>query len=161
MSRINDALKQARQAQPRTPTNTFTPQHMATNEDRTSPLVWLIPSVIIFLIIAGIFFMSWSSAHRTVNAIVGENDISTNPPVVIEVPVITPLPPPPVIVPEPVELPVLQGIFYSATAPTAIVDNKNVAPGDHLKQYRVKEITKFAVILTGPDGKDVKLGLNQ
>ena len=160
MSRINDALKQARQAQPRTSTTTFTPQHMAGNDDRTSPLVWLIPSVIIFLIIAGIFFMSWASAHRTVNAIVNENEFSTNPPVVVEVPVIPTTPPPPVL-PEPVELPVLQGIFYSPTAPTAIIDNKNVAPGDRIKQYRVKEITKYAVILTGSDGKDVKLGMSQ
>ena len=72
-----------------------------------------------------------------------------------------PPPPPPVVEAEPVELPVLQGIFYSATAPTAIVDNKNIAPGDHVKQFRVKEITKHTVILTGPDGKDVKLGMNQ
>jgi hypothetical protein len=161
MSRINDALKQARQAQPRTATTTFTPQHMASKEDRPSPLVWLIPSVIIFLIIAGIFFMSWASAHRTVNSIVNEDELSTNAPVIVEVPVIAPPPPPPVAAPEPVDLPVLQGIFYSAKAPTAIVDNKNVAPGDRLKQYRVKEITKYAVILTGPDGQDVKLGLNQ
>ena len=162
MSRINDALKQARQAAPRTTTTGFPPQHMAANEDRTSPFVWIIPSIIIFLIIAGIFFMSWASAHRTANAIVGENDFSTNEPVSIEVPapVVAP-PPPPEPVAEPVTLPVLQGIFYSATAPTAIVDGKNVAPGDHLKQYLVKEITKFNVILTGPDGKDVKLGMNE
>ena len=162
MSRINDALKQARQAAPRTTTTGFPPQHMAANEDRTSPFVWLIPSVIIFLIIAGIFFMAWASAHRTVNSIVGENEFSTNEPVAIETPAPVVAPPPPAEPPavDPVELPVLQGVFYSATAPTAIVDGKNVAPGDHVKQFRVKEITKFTVILTGPDGKDVKLGMS-
>ena len=161
MSRINDALKQARQAQPRTGTNAFPPQHMAANEDRTSPLVWIIPSLIIFLIIAGIFFMSWAAAHRTVNSIVGDSEV-TNRPVVVEVPVpVIPPPPPPVVQPEPEDLPALQGIFYSATAPTAIIDNKNVAPGDRIKQYRVKQITKYTVILTGPDGKDLKLGMSQ
>lgn len=161
MSRINDALKHARQAQPRTSTNAFPPQHMAAKEDRTSPLVWLIPSVIIFLIIAGIFFVSWASAHRTVNEIVNDAE-ATNQPVVVEVPVpVINTPPPPVAEPEPVDLPVLQGIFYSTTAPTAIIDNKNVSPGDRIKQYRVKQITKFTVILTGPDGKDLKLGMSQ
>ena len=165
MSRINDALKQARQATPRTSTTNFPPQHMAANEDRTSALVWIIPSLIIFLIIAGIFFMAWASAHRTMNAIVGDTNWATNQvSVTSSVPAVV-VPPAPAPVPEPVtepeDLPVLQGIFYSPTAPTAIVDNKNVSPGDHVKQYRVKEITKYAVILTGPDGKDIKLGMSQ
>ena len=163
MSRINDALKQARQSQPRSAAN-LTPQHIAANEDRTSPLVWIIPSVIIFLIIAAIFFISWATAHHTMNSIVGDTDWPTNhvsaassvPTVKPTTP--APAPPPPVTVAE--DLPVLQGIFYSTTAPTAIVDNKNVSPGDQLRQYRVKEITKYSVILTGPDGKDIKLGVN-
>jgi hypothetical protein len=158
MSRINDALKQARQAQPRTSTTTFLPQHLAAKEDRTSPLLWLIPSLIIFLIIAGIFFVSWASAHRTVNQIVNDPE-ATNEPVVVEIPVpAAPAAPPPVAAPEPVDLPVLQGIFYSASAPSAIIDNKTVVPGDRIKQYRVKEITKSTVVLTGPDGQELKLG---
>ena len=161
MSRINDALKLARQATPRTGTTGLPPQHLAAKEDRTSPFVWLIPSVIIFLIIAGIFFMAWASANHTMQAIANEKDIITNQPVLIEAPAPVAVLPPPVAEPEPVDLPVLQGIFYSAKAPTAIIDGKNVAPGDHVKQFQIKEITKFTVILTGPDGKDVKLGMNQ
>ena len=129
MSRINDALKQARQAAPRTTTTGFPPQHMAANEDRTSPFVWIIPSIIIFLIIAGIFFMSWASAHRTANAIVGENDFSTNEPVAIEVPapVVAP-PPPPEPVAEPVTLPVLQGIFIPPPRPRRLWTAKTWRP---------------------------------
>ena len=53
----------------------------------------------------------------------------------------------------------MQGIFYSAAAPTAIVDGKTVGLGDQFRQYRVKEITKQTVTLVGPDGKAVKIGM--
>jgi hypothetical protein len=162
MSRINDALKEARKAQPRTPTSHFTATHTV-DDDRTSPLVWIVPSVIIFLIVAGIFFMAWGSAHRTVDSIVGNVDSLTNAPVKIE-PAATPTPTPaaeskPAV--EPVELPVVQGIFYSTKSPTAIVDGKTVGPGDKVKTYRVKQITQNHVILTGADGKDVQLTMHQ
>jgi hypothetical protein len=162
MSRINDALKQARQAQPRTPTTHFPPGHTA-DDDRSSPLIWIVPSVIIFLIVAGIFFMAWASAHRTVHSIVGNIELATNPPVTIQdsPPVPVPAPEPAPVVAEPVELPVVQGIFYSTKSPTAIVNDKNVSPGDRIKGYRVKAITKDAVILTGPDDQDVKLKMQQ
>lgn len=71
--------------------------------------------------------------------------------------VVTPLPPPPVIQEE---LPRLQGIFFSATAPTAIVDGKTVRPGDRFQDYRVTEITKYTVTLVGSDGKAIKLGMS-
>jgi hypothetical protein len=162
MSRINDALKEARKAQPRTPTSHFTPTHTA-DDDRTSPFVWLVPSVIIFLIVAGIFFMAWATAHRTVHSIVGNLEPATNPPVTIQdnPPAPAPAPVPAPVVAEPVNLPVVQGIFYSTKSPTAIVDGKTVGPGEKVKTWRVKQITQNNVILTGPDGKDVKLGMQQ
>ena len=120
MSRINDALKQARLAQPRAATNAFPPQHMAAQEDRTSPLVWIIPSVIIFLIIAGIFFVSWDSAHRTVNEIVN-NAAATNQHVVVEIPVpVIHTSAPPVVETEPADLPVLQGGAPAARGPAVL-----------------------------------------
>ena len=64
-------------------------------------------------------------------------------------------PEPPPVVP----LPRLQGIFYSPTAPSAIMDGKTIRPGDTFKQYKVKAITKFNVILVGPDKKEIKVGL--
>ena len=55
----------------------------------------------------------------------------------------------------------LQGIFYSPTAPSAIIDGKTVRPGDRAGQYyRVKEITQFTVTLIGPDNKPFKIGLD-
>ena len=106
MSRINDALKQARQATPRN--SELPPQPLARDDDHTSPLIWIVPALIIFLIVAGIFFMAWASAHRTMNAIVGNTNWSTNQvsltssvPTVVAVPApITNLP----IETEPVEL---------------------------------------------------------
>lgn len=160
MSRINDALKQARQAQPRTPTSSVPATH-AVDDERSSPFVWIVPSVIIFLIVAGIFFMAWASAHRTVNSIVGNVEISTNPPVTIEQAPPPPPAPEPKPVVEPVQLPSVQGIFYSTKSPMAILDGKNVSPGDNIKGFRVKEITQSSVILTGADGKDVKLSMQQ
>ena len=47
------------------------------------------------------------------------------------------------------------------TLAVAVERELNVAPGDRIKQYRVKQITKYTVILTGPDGKDLKLGMSQ
>ena len=56
--------------------------------------------------------------------------------------------------------PKLQGIFYSPTAPAAIVDGKTVRPGDPLSQYHVVEITKLTVTLKDADGKMLKLSLD-
>jgi hypothetical protein len=79
---------------------------------------------------------------------------------VVTVPVIeapAPAPPPPV---NPPDAPKLQGIFYSPTAPSAIIDGKNVSPGDMYHQYRVKSISKYTVTLIGPDKKEITLGMD-
>jgi hypothetical protein len=160
MSLINDALKQARQAPPRNAPNTLPPLQAA-HDDSTSAAVWLIPAIIIFLIVAAIFFIGWASAHHTVRAIAAEPNLATTQMVAeVAIPVIVPRPEP--VTPlNPPEAPALQGIFYSATDPTAIIDGKTVGLGDRFKQYRVKEITKYTVVLTGADGKDIKLGMSR
>lgn len=158
MSLINDALKQARQTPPRNQTNTLPPLHPVADES-ASVAVWIIPAIIIFLIVAAIFFIGWSAAHNAVH------NITTAPEVVVStqmvdgvvVPVAhAPEPPAPV---KPPELPRLQGIFYSATAPSAILDGKTVRPGDQFKQYKVKEISKYTVTLIGPDKVEVQVGM--
>ena len=160
MSLLNDALKQARQAPPRNAPNSL-PSLPPATDDSASPAVWLIPAIVICLIVAAIFFMGWAAAHNTVRTIVATpNPASQLDPVVI--PVAAPPPPPPAPAPAPVVAPVLpqlQGIFYSATAPTAILDGKTVSPGDQFKQYRVKTISKDTVTLIGPDNKEVRLGM--
>jgi len=83
------------------------------------------------------------------------------PPAVVAEPVPEPAPEP-VAVAEtsPEDLPKLQGIFYSPTSPSAIIDGKTVRAGDRLHQYRVKQIYKVTVLLTGPNGKTVQLTMH-
>jgi hypothetical protein len=157
MSLINDALKRAKQAPPRTP-NALPPLQPVA-EESPSVLVWLIPALVIFLIVAAIFFIGVASTQHTVRAIAAAPaPAATQSVAEVTLPVIVPHtePPPPV---NPPDAPRLQGIFYSPTAPSAIVDGKTVGLGDQFRQYRVKEITKYTVTLVGPDGKAVKLGM--
>jgi hypothetical protein len=159
MSLINDALKQARQAPPRNLPNSVPALH-PTGEEETSASVWLIPAIIIILIVAAIFFIGWSAAHNAVNNITTapEPVVSTQMVDGVVLPVVHATDSPaPVLPPPPV--PRLQGIFYSTTAPTAILDGKTVRPGDQFKEFKVKEISKYTVILIGPDSKEIQVGM--
>jgi hypothetical protein len=160
MSLINDALKQARKTPPRTPPGSLPPLAPVVAGDSSPVAAWLLPAVVIFLLAAAIFFIGWAVAHHSVNEIVTSPNLPGTAQSVEEltIPVITPLPPPLPL--HPPDVPRLQGIFYSATAPSAILDGKTVHPGDQFLQYRVKEITKSTVILAGPDGSIVKLGMS-
>lgn len=172
MSLINDALKQAAQVPPRPSPNPLPPL-------RPVPVAaapfWgrLIWALIAILLIAGIFFIGWSSAHRRARNLVAGFDPVTATQDLAQVPVPAPVPvpdpvpvvpapvsaPAPVVVPPP-PMPVLQGIFFSPAAPTAIVNGKTVHPGSQLGQYLVKEISQSTVTLVGPDQKEIRLGLN-
>jgi len=159
MSLINDALKNARQDH--TPRRPQTPLPPLPPADEPTPVgVWLAPAIVIFLIVAAIFFIAWAVAHHSVQAIV----TAPPDPVVARqqaaeavLPVVPPPPPAPL---NPPDAPRLQGIFYSPTAPAAIVDGKTVSVGSHYLQYRVTEITKYTVTLVDPDGKAIKLGMS-
>lgn len=176
MSQINDALNKAKQAPQRNQPNALPPMHPAANQDGSPAAVWLVPAIVIFLIVAAIFFIGWAAAHNTVHdAQVAQQPISATQQVestridtilqntnnnsddtMVGVP-----PPPPPPPPAPIYVPKLQGIFYSATAPTAILDGKTVSVGDQFQQYQVKAITKDTVVLVGPDKKETKLGMSQ
>ena len=155
MSLINDALKEARKTPSRPPGDLSSLRPVV--DEPTPVRSWLVPAIILFVIILAVFVTGWILAYRCVNDATIEANIQiaepTEPEPVVEV---KPEPPPPV---QPVTLPVLQGIFYSPTAPSAIVDGKTIRPGDQFKQYRVKEITKYTVTLISPDGKPVKIGM--
>jgi hypothetical protein len=159
MSLINDALKQARKAPPRNLPSALPPLQPVADEP--SPvLTWLVPTAVIILIVAAIFFIGWAVAHHTVRTIVAAPDTTATQLVAeVSLPVITPRPvePTPVVTPD---LPKLQGIFYSATAPSAIVDGKTVRPGDKFGPYRVKAISKFNVTLVGSDKKEIQIGMS-
>jgi hypothetical protein len=55
--------------------------------------------------------------------------------------------------------PRLQGIFYSPTSPSAIVDGKIVRVGNQLKDYRVMAISKSMLTLMDQDGKAFQISL--
>jgi hypothetical protein len=158
MSLINDALKQARQAPPRNLPNNL-PSLQPVAEEPSPTAVWLIPAIVIFLIVAAIFFIGWAAAHNTVRSIVATPDASlTQQDLNVVVP-IKPTPPPAPVAPPPPELPRLQGIFYSPTSPTAILDGKTVSPGDQFNEFQVKAISKYTVTLVGPDKKEYQVGM--
>jgi hypothetical protein len=169
MSLINDALKQARQAPPRNLQRPLPPLPPAARSVARNP--WLVPAIALFLILAVVFYIGWFMAQRSGNNVVKKATMATATtvatpavaevaPPVIENPPPPPPPPPPPLLPEnPENSPKLQGVFYSATAPAAIVNGKMVRPGDHYLNYRVTEITKYTVTLVGPDGKAIKLNM--
>jgi hypothetical protein len=164
MSLINDALKQARQTPPRDPQRPLSPLPPAAAFEARNP--WLVPAIALFLILAVVFYIGWFMAQRSGNNVVKKATMATATavatPAVAEVapPVVeNPSPPPPPVPVNPENSPKLQGIFYSATAPAAIVNGKMVRPGDHYLNYRVTEITKYTVTLVGPDGKAIKLNM--
>ena len=104
--------------------------------------------------------IGWAVAHHTVRTIVATPDPAATPPVVgITLPAVTPHPvePPPPL--NPPSAPKLQGIFYSPTGSSAIVDGKTVRTGDQFHEFRVKSISKFTVTLVGPDKKEIKIGM--
>ena len=159
MSLINDALKRAKQAPPRNTPNALPPLRPVAEEPSSVP-AWLMPSVIIILIFAAIFFIGWSVAHNAVRSIMASPDLTATQEVaVVPVPVVAPQVEPAAPL-NPPDAPRLQGIFYSPTSPSAIVDGKTIRPGDKFKQYHVQEISKYTVTLVGPDGKAFKLGMD-
>jgi hypothetical protein len=161
MSLINDALKQARQAPPRQAPNVVPPLQ-AVDEEASPVWGWLILALIVLLVVAGIFFIGWSVAHQRVRSIVADADSLVTTQAVAAVPAsVVPTPAPEPVPFNPPDAPVLQGIFYSPTAPSAIVNGKTVRPGSRLDQYLVKEITKYAVTLVGPDKKEIRLGMGR
>ena len=166
MSLINDALNKAKQAPPRNLPNALPPMQAVASNESSSAAVWLVPAIVIFLIVAAIFFIGWAAAHNTVHdAQMAQQPISATQQVeTTSVSAILQDTNKYAAVPTPevqVYVPKLQGIFYSATAPTAILDGKTVGPGDVFKEYKVKAITKYTVILIGPDKKEITVGMGE
>jgi hypothetical protein len=160
MSLINDALKQARKAPPRNLPSALPPLPPA--EESWSLPGWFLPAIVVILIIAAIFFIGWAWAHHSVRKVseVPTESVETPPPVAAN-PTPAAKPPPADTSPAgpPPDGPKLQGIFYSPTDPSAIIDGKTVRLGDQFRQYRVKAISKYTVTLVGPDHKEFQIGM--
>ena len=158
MSRINDALKKVQNAPPPNTPTAMPPVRPPVDEP--SVLGWLIPAFIIVLIFAGIFFIGWACAHHNIHSVINvqdSTDTQTNADVAMPV-AVAHVPDPPLAT-NAIYVPHVQGIFYSPTTPTAILDGKSVGVGDKIAGYNVKEISKYAVILVNSNGQENKVSL--
>ncbi len=174
MSRINDALKRAQQAQKKqTPApDAKMPRLLPVDSRPGSVIGWILPGVIGFLIVAACLLIGMALVTRPVTKTAGKPRLLIAQPV-IPAAVATaasapaaasppspaspqPLPPPP-----PPPEPKLQGIVYAATRPWAIVDGQSFQVGDRLGEFRVKEISQRSVTLEKTDGSQKKLSLDK
>jgi len=161
MSLINDALKRARESQQKNPPRGLTPLMPA--EPRSRDANWILPALVVLLIVAACFFIGLSLAKHTVAKIVSASEAPATQQVeLVSVPILQPptnaAPPAPVAV-----APVfnVQGIVYDPVKPWAIVDGNTVYVGDRVGDFRVKEISKNSITLTGPGGTNEVLGLGE
>ncbi len=156
MSLINDALNRAKKSQQPDPPSGAQPLPPVEPEsrDRTA---WVFIAVVVLLIAAACFFIGLAFAKRKAPAVV------VTPPPVTNVQVIAVAPPPApapktnvVAKPKPPAPPPLkvQGIFYNADRPEAIVNGHTVYVGDLVSGFRVKEISQNDVSFTAPDGSE-------
>jgi hypothetical protein len=156
MSLINDALKQARKNPPPTPPGSRLPLQPVIGQ-AVSKYFWVVPALIGLVMFIAVTLILWATFHKTRDHL-SDTATDTEQTNMVEDTTPTTLSPAPEPAPvEPAPLPTLQGIFYSPTAPTAIIDGKTVGVGDQFRQYRVKEITKNTATIIGPDGKAIKL----
>jgi hypothetical protein len=163
MSKINDALKRAKNAQrPNTPPSGVTPMRPIEPKKEERDFSWILPVIIILLIVIAVFFIALALARHTANAIVAAPDISSTqqvetavvslpPPVPIGLAAISNSPPAPAQV---------QGIAYDPVHPWAIIGGKTVGVGDAVGGMRVVEITHNSVTLMG-NGRTNKLYVGQ
>ncbi len=143
MSRINDALKQARQAQqnqppagvpPLTPAATKTPGGVG----------WVLPATVILLLAAACLFIGLALFKRPAAPVITQ----TNKTPATNVATVT----------APPQLK-LQGIFADPKRPCAIVSGKTVFAGDLVDDFRVTKISQKTITLKKPDGTEKKLTL--
>jgi hypothetical protein len=176
MSLINDALKRAQQTPPVIASGAAPAPLQPMPQNPVSVAGWLIPAVVIFLIVAAVFFIGWAMAHRSLRteeavvatppgAVVKTENATTVPAQpVVEKPVppvaTVPAPKPEPIVVNPRSAPKLEGIFFSPASSTAILDGQTVQVGDTFKQYQVRAIDKTSVTLLDADGRMIKVVMN-
>ncbi len=173
MSLINDALKEAGKAPPGKAPGGLPFLPPGAGKPPRLP-AWFLPGLAFLLIVAAIFFIGWAVVnHGTHRRGPAARPLATRPPATVAPAAATPRPPTPApapaavaspapaaAVPAPVQQPVvirLQGIFYSPTTPSAILNGTTVRTGDLYHGYKVKTITKSIVTLVGPDKREYQL----
>jgi hypothetical protein len=165
MSKINDALQRAKNAQQKnSPPSGVTPMRPIEEKRKKLDLSWVLPVVAILLVVVAVFFIAMSLAKRTANSIVAAPEVLSTQQVET---VVEPVPtlPPPVIGPGAINVSApapakIQGIAYDPVHPWAIVSGKTVYVGDSVDGMIVLVIAKNSVTLAG-GGQTNKLYVGQ
>jgi hypothetical protein len=152
MSKINDALKRAKEAQRENTPSGMTPMRPLEPKGAGPDYRWILPALVILLIVVAVFFIALSVTSHTVKKIIAAPENSTTQP---DESVEAPVPPvPPVIgaaaiindLPKPTRV---QGIFYDPVHPWAIISGRTVYVGDSVDGMRVAAISRGAITLVG------------
>ena len=174
MSRINDALKRARDLNKKNTPAAAPPiapveiRKLSSREPN-----WVFLALIFLLIVSAFFFIAFAMANRTVRKIVNAPEIvatqevesvsePANPPPLAPLPAeIGPAAVTNVALPNPVPNEThVQGIFYDPAHPSAIVNDKTIFPGDMVDGMRVTKISRNSITLVG-NGKTNTLIVGQ
>jgi hypothetical protein len=163
MSKINDALKRAKNAQRQNLPSGVRPMRPIEEKKEARDLSWILPVVVILLIVVAVFFIALSLAKRTANSIVTAPEAPSTQEV--ETVVAPPSLPPPVIGPAAINTAPpapakIQGIAYDPVHPWAIISGKTVYVGDAVDGMTVLAIAKNSVTLAG-NGQTNKLYVGQ
>lgn len=165
MSLINDALKQTKEAQSKTPPP-VPPPLTPVESKRPSSSGWLVTGIIVLVLaVATIytgFLLSKPARLAASAAPVAALSPAVRPlPVATETLKIVPtvaVPPgiisnatsnvgPEVVVPPRPVAPKLQGILFATIRPCAIVNGRTVFVGDHINEFRVAAVSRNSVTL--------------
>jgi hypothetical protein len=161
MSQINDALKRAKDMQPKNTPSSVPPMQPVESPASQHGANWIWPVAIILLLLlfAGLFIAISAGSHA-------EKKIVAEP---LPAPVVqaaaAPAPPPAAPAPEAIKSTApkparVQGIVYDPVHPYAIVSGKTVFVGDSVDGMRVTAISRDAVTLAG-NGQTSKIAVGQ
>jgi len=161
MSQINDALKRAKDMQPKNTPSSVPPMQPVESPASQHGANWIWPVAIILLLLlfAGLFIAISAGSHA-------EKKIVAEPlPAPMVQAAAAPAPPPAAPAPEAIKSKApkrarLQGIVYDPVHPYAIVSGKTVFVGDSVDGMRVTAISRDAVTLAG-NGQTSKLAVGQ
>ncbi len=155
MSLINDALKQAKQSQTKTPPGSVPPPLTpAVHPPSRGGSMWiLILAAVLFLVAAILFFKLLSLKHEPIPA-------ATNAPALTQTEPAKPQPATSAATNAVEQLPKVQAILFDPSKPSAIVNRKTVHTGDAVGDYKVLKISKNSITFQRADGstEEIKMG---
>jgi len=155
MSLINDALKKASQTPtPTTPAPTKEPLHVATHTPAPRWPLFVVPPLVAVVFAAGTFMVmrGWQGS-RTVSAKETQVETASALPSTTPVAAPAPKPEPPVtnaVAAVPASFPdlKLQGVIWSPSRPSAVINGKSVFVGEKVERAVVTAIEQESVTVT-------------